>query len=141
MKCFTPVARASNIVSASQLFRSAIAARTRPAAFMAPRQFEYFVAIARHGSFSAAALDNRYRAAGREQADRSDWQKDGIQRARPGGEDIMWESALVAVDSPAGAATLSTLAPLIQSLTRELVESGRWPGETVASAPRDPAHA
>jgi len=53
----------------------------------------------------------------------------------------MWESALVAVDSPAGAATLSTLAPLIQSLTRELVESGRWPGETVASAPRDPAHA
>jgi len=61
------------------------------------------VAIARHESFSAAALDNRYRAAGREQADRSDWQKDGIQRARPGGEDIMWESALVAADSPAGA--------------------------------------
>ena len=70
----------------------------------------------------------------------SDWEKDGIQLARLVGEDIIWESALVAADSPAGAAALSTLAPLIQSLTRELVESGRWPGETVA-AQRDPAYA
>jgi LysR family nitrogen assimilation transcriptional regulator len=70
----------------------------------------------------------------------SDWPRDRIQLARLVGEDIRWESALVAAGSPAGAEALRMLAPLIQSLTRELVDSGRWPGET-AAAQRDPAHA
>jgi len=53
----------------------------------------------------------------------------------------VWESALVAADGPAGAEALNMLAPLIQSLAHELVESGRWPGETVAPARRNLAHA
>jgi LysR family nitrogen assimilation transcriptional regulator len=60
----------------------------------------------------------------------SDWLKDEIQFAELIGEDIGWESSLVAAESPAGSAAMEALAPLIVSLTHDLVRSGRWPGET-----------
>lgn len=71
----------------------------------------------------------------------SDWPKDGIQFARLIGEDIVWESALVAADGPTGAAALQALTPLIRLLTRELVDSGRWLGEAVAPTERNFAEA
>jgi LysR family nitrogen assimilation transcriptional regulator len=58
----------------------------------------------------------------------SDWPKDDIQFARLVGEDIGWESALVAAEGAAGAAAMSALSQLIVSLTLDLVQSGRWPG-------------
>ena len=58
----------------------------------------------------------------------SDWPKEGIQFARLVGEDVSWDSALVPAHNPAGAAAMKVLRKLIVSLTRELVQSGHWPG-------------
>jgi len=57
-----------------------------------------------------------------------DWPKNGIQFARLIGEDIAWESALVPADKATGDGALKALSGLIVSLTRELVDSGQWPG-------------
>ncbi len=58
----------------------------------------------------------------------SDWPKDGIQFARLVGEDVFWDSALVPAHNPAGIEAMKALRTLIVSLTRELVQSGHWPG-------------
>ena len=58
----------------------------------------------------------------------SDWPKDGIQFARLVGEDVFWDSALVPAHNPAGTEAMKALRKLIVSLTRELVQSGHWPG-------------
>jgi hypothetical protein len=58
----------------------------------------------------------------------SDWPKDGIQFARLVGEDVFWDSALVPAHNPAGAEAMKALKKVIVSLTRQLVQSGHWPG-------------
>jgi LysR family nitrogen assimilation transcriptional regulator len=58
----------------------------------------------------------------------SDWPKDQIQFARVYGEGVAWDTALVSSGTPAGREAMAMLTPLIVSLTRELVQSGHWPG-------------
>jgi hypothetical protein len=58
----------------------------------------------------------------------SDWPKDGIQFARLVGEDVFWDSALVPAHNSAGTVAMKALKKLIVSPTRELVQSGHWPG-------------
>jgi len=58
----------------------------------------------------------------------SDWPQDDIQFARVHGEGVSWDTALVAARTPAGKLAMETLAPLIMSLTKDLVQSGQWPG-------------
>ena len=58
----------------------------------------------------------------------SDWPKDGIQFARVHGKGVAWDTSLVSSGRPAGRDAMAILAPLIVSLTRDLVDAGDWPG-------------
>lgn len=62
------------------------------------------------------------------QAGFSDWPTQGIRFARVAGENVRWVSALVAARNTPGKQAMQVMQPVIVSLTRELVQSGHWPG-------------